>query len=325
MEPLQSWKLVCACGALAALGCGGVTSRDLGASVPGFIAVGNAGTILSSRDGRSWQAEASGTSGDLRSVAASRAGFVVVGGRGLILSSERGDHWTERRSGTDVDLTHVIFTGEQFVAVGGGFNDDALALTSTDGAAWARVEGPPHYSFRAVALAGSSIVASAVKPSEIPMALDNAVLASVPPSTSNRGGWIERPAPSFSDSLTVQNEALTVGSYGGKSMLSRSSDGEKWATLELPAPEARSVASSGSRLVIVGGSSTLDSADGRDWSAHEVARQLTAVAYGADTFVAVGYQGHVATSADGADWLEHATAAAGTDVTLGDIAFGPLP
>jgi hypothetical protein len=326
MKPLQSWKLICACGALGVLGCGGVTSRDATASAPAFIAVGSAGAILSSRDGRFWQTEASGTNGDLRSVAAGRTGFVVVGTRGLILSSARGDDWTERRSGTDVDLTHVIFTGEQFVAVGGDFSDGALALTSTDGAAWARVEGPPHYSFRAVALAGSSIVAAAVKPSEIPMALDNAVVASVPPSTSNRGGWIERQAPSFSDSLSVRDEALTVGSYAGTSTLSRSSDGEKWATLELPTPDARSIASSGSRLVIVGGSSALDSTDGRDWSTHELGRrQLMAVAYGAEAFVAVGYQGHVTSSADGVDWIEHATAVAGTGVTLADIAFGPLP
>jgi hypothetical protein len=323
MDPPELCKLVCACWALAALGCGGVTARDPASGEPSFVAVGAEGTILSSPDGISWQRQSSNTAAELRSVAAGRSGFVVVGAHGIILTSERGNDWTARRSGADVDLTHVIFTGEQFVAVGGGFDDGALALTSPDGASWARVEGPPHYSFQAVALAGSTIVVAAVKPSKmLPMALDNVVLASVPPSTSNRGGWIERQAPTFRDSLAVQDETLTVGSYAGRSTLSRSSDGEKWGTLELPSLEARSIARSDSRLVIVGGSSTLESTDGIDWSEHEVARRLLAVAYGAESFVAVGYQGDIAASRDGADWLEHSS---GTSVTLTDVAFGPSP
>src|SRR5690349_20222628 len=103
MCPLQRWKLVCACGAFA-LGCGGVTARDAAASSPGFVAVGAQGTILSSRDGTSWQVAAAGADTELRSVAAGRSGFVAVGARGTILTSETGHDWTARRSGTDVDL-----------------------------------------------------------------------------------------------------------------------------------------------------------------------------------------------------------------------------
>jgi hypothetical protein len=323
MKPLKPWELVGACGALVALGCGGVTTSDPGPSGPSFVAIGVQGTILSSPDGASWQARASGTSADLRSVAAGRSGFVVVGADGTILTSERGDDWTARRSGADVDLTHVIFTGEQFVAVGGGYDDGAVALTSTDGAAWARVEGPPRHSFQAVALAGSTIVAAAVKPSQTtPMAFDRVVLASIPPSTSNRGGWLELQATSFNDSLILHDEALTVGSYAGQSTLSRSRDGEKWPSQALPSAEARSLANSGETLVVVGGSSVLESPNGTDWTEHGVAPRLLAVAYGAETFTAVGSQGAVMTSPDGANWLEQS---AGSRHMLLDVTFGPVP
>jgi hypothetical protein len=324
MGLLRATKLLCALsalGAFGAFGCGGVTSRDPAASMPRFVVVGAKGTILSSRDAESWSAESSGVDADLRSVAAGGSAFVAVGINGTILSSRYAGEWEARRSDTSVELAHVIFTGEQFVAVGGAWASDAVALTSPDGANWSRVEAPPSYSFHAVALARGTMLAAGVKPSKtLPMGLDNVVLESVPPSTSNRGGWIERDLPRFSDTANLGDETLLVGSWANESTISRSSDGEHWVTQSLPAAGAHAIATSGADSVIVGGSNALTSSNGADWTLHELAPRLISVAHGAATFVAVGYSGAVLTSPDGVTWTAQGS---GSSSDLADAAYGP--
>lgn len=321
MGLLRASKLLSVLSVAGAFGCGGVTARDPAASMPRFVVVGSKGTILSSRDGASWSAESSGVSADLRSVAAGDSALVAVGTKGTILRSRYGGEWEACRSGTSVELAHVIFTGEQFVAVGGAWASDAVALTSPDGASWSRVEAPPTYSFHAVALARGTMLAAGVKPSKtLPMALDNVVLESVPPSTSNRGGWIERDLPRFSDSASLGEETLLVGSWANEATISRSSDGQRWVTQELPGGDAYAIATSDADSVIVGGSNALSSSNGADWTAHEVTPRLISVAHGAATFVGVGYAGVVSTSPDGVTWTAQGS---GSASDLADAAYGP--
>lgn len=311
--------------ALCALGCGGSTSRDTSIRPPAFVAVGAQGTILSSNDGAAWTQESSGVSVRLSSIAASHALFVAVGADGTILTSAHAGAWTKRSSGTQVDLAHVIFNGEQFVAVGGAYADQAICLTSSDGATWTPLEPPPKYSFHAVAVAGGTIFAAAETPSRtIPMALDNVVLEYVLPSTSNNlGSWRDRNLPRFSDSLQLGSEALTVGSWSGESTLSRSTDGQIWTTQVLPSSDARAIAGRDTGLVIVGGRTVLSSPGGAAWSEPETPlreKRLSAVAYGAATFVAVGSAGAILTSPDGTVW---ATRDAGSTTDLADVTHGP--
>jgi hypothetical protein len=63
-----------------------------------FVAVGEGGTILTSRDGVSWTQR---TSGDnlLLGVTYGNGLFVAVGGGGAILTSRDGVSWTARTSG----------------------------------------------------------------------------------------------------------------------------------------------------------------------------------------------------------------------------------
>lgn len=311
--------------ALYVLGCGGSTSRDTSIRPPAFVAVGAQGTILSSNDGAAWTQESSGVSVRLSSIAANHALFVAVGADGTILTSAHAGSWTKRSSGTEVDLAHVIFNGERFVAVGGAYADQATCLTSSDGATWTALEPPPKYSFHAVAVAGGTIFAAAETPSKtIPMALDNVVLEYVLPSTSNNlGSWRDRNLPRFSDSLQLGSEALMVGSWSGESTLSRSTDGRTWTTQVLPGSDARGIAGSNSGLVIVGGRTVLSSPDGTAWNEPGTPLRdgrLSAVTYGASTFVAVGGGGTILTSPDGSDWTNQSATAAGD---LADVAHGP--
>jgi hypothetical protein len=313
---------IAALAALAAWGCGGATSEDTSVS-PSFVAVGARGTIVSSLDGTSWTPRDSGVTAKLTGVAASGALFVAVGDGGTILSSSRGTAWAARDSGTEVNLTHVIFNGEKFVAVGGGWSDQAVSLTSPDGISWTSLESPSAYAFHAVAVAGGTVFAAAVTPStRLPMDLEHVVLEYVLPSTSSRGSWRDRDLPRFSDSLSLAEQALTVGSWNDESTLSRSSDGQDWTTQALPCSDARAVASSGSTLVVACRASALSSPDGTAWSEHSLAVDggwLTEVTYGASSFVAVGSAGAIFTSANGSTWTSQVS---GVSADLLDVAYG---
>jgi hypothetical protein len=280
---------------------------------------------VSSLDATTWTRQVSGVTVTLSSVAASRSLLVAVGDAGTILTSTRGTTWTARSSGTDVDLAHVVFNGEKFVAVGGAWSDQAVTLTSADGVSWAPLEAPPAYSFHAVAVAGGTVFAAAVTPStKVPMDLDHSVLEYVLPSTSNRGSWRDRDLPRFSDSLLVGEQTLTVGSWNSESTLSRSSDGQDWTTQVLPSPDARAIASSGSRLVVVCAASALSSPDGTAWSEHALPVDdggwLLAVTHGASSFVAVGSGGAIFTSPDGSEWARQVSS---STAHLLDAAYGP--
>jgi hypothetical protein len=96
-----------------------------------FVAVGGSGTILTSLDGNTWTAQASGTSQELRGVAWSGSRFVAVGDNGTILTSLDGNTWTAQASSASQELDGVAWSGSRFVAVG-----NHEILTSPDGNTW---------------------------------------------------------------------------------------------------------------------------------------------------------------------------------------------
>jgi hypothetical protein len=286
--------------------------------------VGEQGELLTSVDGEAWLSRSSGVTSRLRSIATGHGGFVAVGNGGTIITSSDGRTWTQRRR-VPVDLLHVIYTGDDFIAVGGEWSSGAATFRSDDGATWTELESPSEYSFQAVAATRSTVVVAAVKPSKTaPMALDNVVLASVPPTMTNRGGWVERDVPRFTDSLSLDAEAVTVGSWLNQSTICRTTDGERWTEDELPIDSAMSVAADGARLVVVGPSSAIAAADGSSWNepVQLDGVWLSAVGFGADRFVAVGSEGAILTSPDGSDWTRQQS---NTGAELLDVAFGPAP
>ena len=97
-----------------------------------FVAVGDAGTIVTSTNGRNWQPAASVTSNTLRGVTFGTNRFVTVGDSGTILSSPDGETWMPHSSGSSMPLSDVEFGGGLFVAVGMCGN----ILTSRDGLSW---------------------------------------------------------------------------------------------------------------------------------------------------------------------------------------------
>ena len=97
-----------------------------------FVAVGSAGTVLTSPDGVSWTPRLSNTSADLESVAWTGALFAAVGSGGASLTSPDGISWTGHGVGVSSPLHRISWAGAQFTAVG----DGGAIVTSSDGAIW---------------------------------------------------------------------------------------------------------------------------------------------------------------------------------------------
>ena len=128
-----------------------------------FVAVAGR-TILTSRDGLTWNAEAVQVDGRLRGITWGPSQFVAVGyvpstaggsysDRAVILASPDGVTWSERIS-PGSGLRDVVWSGERFVAVG------KTILTSQDGTTWNPQSAPVDgFDFADIAWSGSQFAA----------------------------------------------------------------------------------------------------------------------------------------------------------------------
>jgi photosystem II stability/assembly factor-like uncharacterized protein len=117
-----TWKP--AYGNLAAMACGNNS----------HVAVGPCGTILFSRDGRSWRCIDQVTSANLRGIAFGKGLFIAVGSCGTIATSADGLHWSTKNERGYPCFRAIAFGGGTFVATG----TDGAVLTSTDAVIWRR-------------------------------------------------------------------------------------------------------------------------------------------------------------------------------------------
>ena len=84
-----------------------------------FIAVGDDGVILSSRDGIDWAQQASGTLAALNDITTYGSDVVAVGEDGVVLiSTDHGENWTVMHSEDDINLHAVVINAWQIVAGG---------------------------------------------------------------------------------------------------------------------------------------------------------------------------------------------------------------
>jgi hypothetical protein len=108
-------------------------------AVSAYVAVGDGGTIVRSTDGIAWSTVSSGTTNALHGVALLGGTLVAVGANGTVLSSsDGGSTWTAAASGTSATLRAAAVGAGRFVIVG----DGGTILTSTDLAAWSAAASP---------------------------------------------------------------------------------------------------------------------------------------------------------------------------------------
>lgn len=254
-----------------------------------FVAVGYAGTIITSPDGANWTTQVSAISDVLYGVAWSRSQWVAVGENGTILTSPDGVLWTVRTTGTNTLFYAVADSGSEYVAV--GFTGSIY--TSPDGKSWTSqvsgtqdiLQGAACSPVRCVAVGRAGTILSSDD-----TATWTVRVFSSPFQNTGYGGVI-----------WAGTQFVAVG-FGEvpccAATFATSPDGVLWTvttstTLGLP----YAVAYSGSEFLAVG-NAMLTSPDAITWAPAATGSHvyLLGVAFSGSEFVAVGQLGAVYTS-----------------------------
>lgn len=281
-----------------------------------YVAVGAAGTIVTSPDAITWTTRTSGAFGTtLTGVAGNGSTLVVVGQGGLILrSTDAGVTWntlsTVNAGSNTKSLAAVVWSGTQYVAVGSG----GIVLNSTDGSTWTqRASGLTDGDISAIAFASGRFVAVGAYTS------GNGAI------TSTDGvNWTQGNAGASLYGVTwAGTEFIGVGNGG---IIRGSSDGITWSTRTTSVTTSLLSVALGSRLVAVGLAGTLKySGDGTTWTSatSPTTQNLLAVAKASNGsgFVAVGGAGVVLTSPDGQTWTQ--TSSVYADMNAVTARFNP--
>ncbi|MCC5839090.1 MAG: hypothetical protein JJT96_03115 [Opitutales bacterium] len=114
-----------------------------------YVAVGEAGIVLQSPSGTSWNFFSSGVDVPMNDIVYGNGRFVAVGSGGAIFTSTSGTDWTLVQSGVSDDLRSVIYGGGRFVAVGG-----RGITVSMDGLNWTALETAEAAGFNAITYGG---------------------------------------------------------------------------------------------------------------------------------------------------------------------------
>ncbi|MCC6234541.1 MAG: hypothetical protein IT580_17995, partial [Verrucomicrobiales bacterium] len=271
------------------------TLRGVTAGENRLIAVGDAGTILSSTNGVEWVRENSGVTNRLNSVAYDRGEFVIVGHEGRALRSTDGKTWIRGSLGSGIYARAVASRDGVTVACG---ENGALRVRNPAGVWEVRKSGTETHLNGIARSPGATVVVGD----------DGEILRS-----TNLIDWVRVESGLFQSLLGVRylDEAfLAVGEYG---TVVRSQDGQEWTLAsEEFLPEYRDVTTVGNLTVVVGQPDWGDSAlgqivvseSGTEWSdVHANLGPLYSVTrFGNQKVVAVGAGGLIAHSVDGFTW-----------------------
>jgi hypothetical protein len=276
------------------------TEKDLKAVAFGgnrFVAVGAAGTVVSSLDGVAWAPAASGTDQDLGAVAFGNGRFVAVSRDGAVLTSTDGQTWTKGElPPSPGKVGGLAFGAGLFVVV-----DEAGRIrTSADGVTWDEAASGTTNLLIGVAYGNGTFVAVANPPLSAP----STFLLSHDGHT-----WEAVPAAYRAYGVDWAGDRFIAPSYAkGGNMALVSPDGRDWHAVQtrLPVP-LTGFAGDGSRYWGAGASGVLaTSTDSLAWTIvlpRGTLASMEGVVRGKDRFVAVGGGGTVAYLQDGADWV----------------------
>lgn len=273
-----------------------------------YVAVGQAGTVLVSRDAKAWEVVRIGTSVGLRAVTWGDGLFTAVGDAGTVALSPDGQEWMVTTVGSSESLTGAASGHGRTVVVGTG----GAIFWSVDGSTWQRALSPTTADLAAVTFSGTRFVAAEGDGSNAPAPAG--ILASVDGVT-----WARTPIPEamFFRALAGNgSRLLAAGAYcAGISpwgwcdpgaLVSVSDDGgTSWSTTKPQVGAFTDVVWTGSGFLALMGSSTATSVDGLVWHPlwRSAAGPVAALTSGdAGLLVAVGTGGCISTSLTGRKW-----------------------
>ena len=259
------------------------------------VAVGVSGSILRSGDGAAWAVQASGISNILYGISFGAGRFVAVGESGRVLRSLNGSNWLASTVNSNAQFSSVAHGNGTFVTVGDSYDpisgeSGPVVYTSPDGASWTRSTVPLFFSSSRVVFGnGRFVVAS--------QDFDTGQFR-VFSSTDGMTWTCHASNIGYSQISFGAGEFLTFGSDDVENAtVALSTDAANWFVEDLGAfdnPDGP-LACGGDTFVTVGYGGVHSSISGLSWTnrvpAGGVPPSVLNVAFGAGTFVAVGYDG----------------------------------
>lgn len=259
------------------------------------LAVGNAGRVQISTNGTTWTFAPALTTAGLNAVAwASGVNRVIAADGGSVLTSLQDTGWTIRATGTTQPLYGIIWAGNKFVTVGSG----GVVALSTDGASWTvGGTGAGTDVLLSVAWNGSNTFAA------VGYGPNGAILR----TSADANLWATKTSSATATLYSVAwcgNQFVVVG--GGGTVLT-SSTGATWTSQSTGGTTAyRGLTCSSNQIVAVGeGGAIITSSDGIAWTPRSsgTSNVLNGVSWNGSVFMAVGGAGTVLTSPDGITWI----------------------
>jgi|GEM_PF-2038184 len=285
-----------------------------------FVAVGATGHIFTSADGVSWHEQISGTAEELAAINYGAGQFVAVGGAGTILSSPDSLTWTNRNSGTTNRLAGIAFGNDTFVLVGEG------GVIIESGLVQPKVGFPEFMTqpYDQTVFAGTDVLFSATARSDAALSYQWQFNGTNILGATNRVLSLPTVATNQAGFYTVVagSAAGTVSSLPAKLIVKTALD--QWLIRATPANvrNLNAITYGNGQFIAVGESGIiLSSPDGEKWTARAstITNNLNGILYGNGRFVAVGDLGAIVNSEDGLNWV---SVGSGTTSALTSVAYG---
>lgn len=230
----------------APLGTANVNAVAFGINA-GFVAVGPAGAIYNSTDGKTWTAQSSGVTNDLYGVAYVNGVYVAVGANGITLRSIDAKTWTASVAGNQ-SLYGVAPQGTGFMAVGA----TGTLLTTADGTTWTAQNSGTTANLRSVAFGNSTSVAVG----------DNGTVV----TSADLATWTARSAGTSANLRSVAFGLGRFAAVGDQGAITTSADATTWALATTPTTDSLAAVAVASQFVAAGvNGRILTSADGLIW------------------------------------------------------------
>ena len=263
-----------------------------------FVAVGNAGLVLTSTDAATWHVAATLPGSNLRAVAFGGGQWVAVGSGGRIFTSPDAFTWTGRASPTTQALNAVAFAGSQYLAGGNA----GTILTSPDGIGWtARASGTTQPINGIAGRAGANVAVGAA----------NTLLLSADGATWAPSALTESPAELRS--VAILNNQFVVAGRSGR--IYTSPDGVAWTNRAAAAAGYESVTYDGTQYIIsTFGGSLVPTVNFTNrpliTTTFNPIVPRYGITFGAGVIVVVGGGGDIAPSTDGRTWVQRGSSGA---------------
>lgn len=273
-----------------------------------FIAVGEEGVVLSSRDGVAWKEDRLGKRYFLYEILYSDDRYILLGAdymgdKPIIFLSKDGQNWIKQE--IETYLHEVIFNGQEFFALGGQILGDRRSLyTSSDGVKWSKINGTDNLTSDGTVWADKDKVILVGGPKDQVYTLkdENLVEHSMEPDKKD-GTLISK---WFTDAIETNGKFIAVGTINtsdenfnhySHGVIVTSEDGRTWNKLILKLNSGLNKVIYGNEEFITVGDdgAILVSDNGANWRKVDLFRNTqqpyNSIAYNGHYYVAVGHMG----------------------------------